>query len=227
MLLGTLWPSNFNGAVFGAGDRRQKKGFMTNDPLLESISESPEKALADWFFRGQYLKDAAPWIRKALRKRLTGIGQESYPRFTCKQKNKPRISDNSGDPALLEIATSILNGCPVVMAYDAPDLGCHGVLVVGYEIGDEPWLILNDPGETHATRLNWMTLRQQQHSRLELLLANDQPGLPSHLLRPDLMFALPNADELVRWRWWAKNNKARYYPLDQLCNGIKGLHCDN
>ena len=51
-----------------------------------------------------------------------------------------------------------------MMGGDTEDYGCHAVLVIGYWIGHEKWLMTRDPGGGSG-QVSWDSLKAQQKGR--------------------------------------------------------------
>ena len=136
MMLATLFP--VYAAAFGSSGERTTKR-MSNDPIIRNYSnEDHRRILARWFYLGE-------WIEKLVE--ILNATMESDGRETefAYRKGNP-----SSDSTLRTIVESINDGLPVMLGWNAEDYGCHAVLVTGYMMGKEEWLITNDPAGVTA-----------------------------------------------------------------------------
>lgn len=137
---------------------------MSNDPIIRNYSnEDHRRILARWFYLGE-------WIEKLVE--ILNATMESDGRETefAYRKGNP-----SSDSTLRTIVESINDGLPVMLGWNAEDYGCHAVLVTGYMMGKEEWLITNDPGGGNR-EIGWNSLKAQQDRRFEVGLCTHHIG---------------------------------------------------
>lgn len=108
---------------------------MSLDPLIrQHRGDDKRKVLAKWFYHGESIR------------RVVGILNVNVEmeRFDTRLEfaevdRRERTFDGC-------IVGSIDVGLPVMLGWNTEDYGCHAVLVTGYWIGNEKWLMTADPG---------------------------------------------------------------------------------
>ena len=161
MMLATLFP--VYAAHFGSSGERTTKR-MSKDPIIGNYSKADHRhVLAKWFYRGEWIGE----LVKILNAVMKGDGRETE--FAYRRGNP------SSDSTLRTIVESINEGLPVMLGWSAKDYGCHAVLVTGYMMGKEEWLITNDPGGGNR-EIGWNSLRTQQDRRFEVGLCTYHVG---------------------------------------------------
>ena len=155
MMLATLYPAYV--AAFGSSGTTEKTTKnVSNDPIITTYSNQDHRhILARWFYFGE-------WIENMVRI-LNAIMKADHPetRFEFRKGNP------SSDQTLYRIVESINERLPVMLGWDAEDYGCHAVLVTGYMMGKEEWLITNDPSGG-SREISWNSLKSQQDRRFEV-----------------------------------------------------------
>ena len=152
MMMATLIPELTT--KFGKTGERATK-YMFRDPLIAeqtAISDDHRQILASWFINGEYISEL---VRK-LNKITKSHHLNSYIAFKHQVKNCTISTYNF-------IKSQIDDGLPVILGFDTEDYGSHAVLVKGYWIGKEKWLISNDPGG--YGEYNWKSLSNQTRTR--------------------------------------------------------------
>jgi len=121
---------------------------VADHAALEAAAARLETALQtlQGFYRGEYV----PKMVRTLNRIVTTDTAPNPFRRTEKDRK---------DPTFEWITESIDSGLPVMRGWNAPDCGCHAVLVVGYWLGEEDWLTIHDPGG--ATEVSWSSLMAQ------------------------------------------------------------------
>ena len=161
MMLATLFP--VYAADFGSSGERTTKR-MSNDPIIRNYSNADHRRiLARWFYLGEWIKK----LVEILNAIMEGDGRETA--FAYRRGNP------SSDNTLRTIVESINEGLPVMLGWDAEDHGCHAVLVTGYMMGKEEWLITNGPNGGND-EISWCSLKAQQDRRFEVGLCTHHVG---------------------------------------------------
>jgi len=152
MMLAALHPEY--AAEFGKSWGRSSK-YMSADPIIMHYGgdEDHRKVLARWFYQGEHVKKMVEILNRIMR------WEEKPTKF------KLREMDRRGDKTYHEIASRIDDGLPVMLSWDTEDYGIHAVLVVGYWVGKEKWLVVNDPGQGPGTEISWGSIKLQQEGR--------------------------------------------------------------
>lgn len=100
---------------------------------------------------------------------------------------------------------------PVILGWDTNDYGSHAVLVTGYWIGQEKWLITSDPGGGHEVSWNSLKAQQERNGLFEV-------GLCSRHLGPRSMKSITrDADGGPVVHQWTPEQK--YVPVADLFCG--------
>lgn len=207
MLLATIHPQYQE--HFGVGSRRKKAGLVVEDPLIkyfqrDSVNTTPDKSLASWFYGGAHLHKAHQLLNRIMRK------EGHRTRFTYIEETK---HDNTFD----NIADSIEQGLPVLVGWNTQDFGDHTVLVRGYEVGQQHWFLLRDPGGNE--RVSWESLKATMTTRMGVLRINPERH---DGLRPDKLTSKNHERRLERW--WHKNGKQGYFDIAELFASSKQLN---
>jgi len=153
MMLAALFPQY--APRFGTSPNRIVSPLMSRDPLITMHRPPPDgrndpRTLARWFYLGEHIDETVNTLNSI----VTADGHDAP--FASGNRNRTQGTFNW-------IRRNIDSGLPVMLGWNAPDFGCHAVLVVGYWLGEEDWLKIHDPGG--ADEVNWNSLMGQARER--------------------------------------------------------------
>ena len=175
-------------------------GEMVDDPMIsnyvgnysrgnaKSKKQKLRNILSRWYFGGENLDAVTKTLNKAVR------GSPFSTSFEYSEKNRKLGTFEF-------IANEIDEGLPVVVGWDTEDLGCHAVLVTGYKLGNDPWILINDPG-SGPDEQSWTMLSRISQSRLELISCSLHNGpRPDKLVVGKNGTIVENNKPSVIYRW--------------------------
>lgn len=155
MMLATLFPEY--SYAFGESKKRAVAR-MSHDPLIKnyidhtSVGEDDRAILARWYYLGETVERLVKILNKIMRSDRTRTTFQ-YSRL------------NNVDTTFERIVENIERGLPVILGWSTEDYGDHAVLVVGYWIGNEKWLLTRDPSGSED--ISWDSLASQQDGRFD------------------------------------------------------------
>ena len=149
MMLSALFPEYSQ--QFGQAKGQRATKHMSIDPLISDDRKDDRMNLSSWFYHGRNIEDVVKTLNRLMKedKKSTQFNLKLATRSDSTFKNM--------------IKKSIDDGLPVMLGWDTEDYGCHAVLVTGYWIGKERWLMTNDP--SGPVEVNWESLKRQQEGR--------------------------------------------------------------
>ena len=192
MMLATLFPEY--AVQFGTAMSRATK-YMSLDPLIREYGvEDNRKVLARWYYHGES-------IEKVVKILNANVARDEFgTRFQFMEMDRrERTFDDV-------IVSSIDEGLPVMLGWNTEDYGCHAVLVIGYWIGKEKWLMTADPGG--GTEVSWNSVKAQQekNGKFEVGLCTSHTG-------PRPMKSVTEDETPVIYQWTPKQEYARVNDL--------------
>ena len=163
MMLATLFPAD--AGYFGQSRTTRAVRRMSSDPIITNYPKNMDDrhVLARWFYGGEWIETMVQILNSIMRSDPNREAEFEYLK-----------GNRAGDRSFRRIVSSVDEGLPVMLGWDAEDYGCHAVLVRGYKRGKEDWLITNDPGG--GGEINWNSLKVQQDRRFEFGLCMHHVG---------------------------------------------------
>ena len=149
MMLSALFPEYSQEFGQAKGQRASKN--MSMDPFFSDDKKDDRNNLSRWFYHGRNIKDVVNILNGLMKK----YGKSTQ--FKLKPATRRDSTFNN------TIRNSINDGLPAMLGWDTEDYGLHAVLVTGYWIGKERWLMINDPGGLE--QVSWESLKRQQKGR--------------------------------------------------------------
>ena len=164
MMLATLFPEYRD--EFGRAKSRAVR-YMSLDPLMgisHRLNDDHRMILSRWFYFGEFIETVVEILNTVMARK------DEATRFECQHLD-------TGEKTYEKMVDSIDQGLPVMLGWDTNDYGCHAVLVRGYWIGKERWLMINDPGGGNQ-EVSWDSLKAQQQvgGRFEVGLCTEHGG---------------------------------------------------
>ena len=179
---------------------------MSADPIIANYQDRDHDhrvTLAKWFYFGETISKMVDILNRI----MSADGRNT--KFKYYEEQPEDIIRN-------RILRKIDRGLPVMLGWDTEDYGCHAVLITGYRLGQETWLIKNDPGG--GDEISWESLKAQQDGRLQIGMCIRHGGprpLKSIIHEPD-------SDPIV-YQWTRLNRRrskprptSRYFPQHTL-----------
>ena len=192
MMLATLYPEY--SPSFGNALERATK-YMSLDPLIQHYGwEDNRRVLARWFYRGENVDKVVKILNSIM----------SFDETKTKVQYVELTRRNTTFDTT--IVGNIDSGLPVMLGWDTEDYGCHAVLITGYWIGKEKWLMTADP--SGSDEVSWDSLKAQQAGRGKF-----QVGLCKRHKGPRPLKSVTRDDKPVVYQWMPEQEYVRLNDL--------------